>query len=79
MFFRGNVCFVPASSRFVRGSIRAVQVNCIVLSKGLYFLVAGHPLVGLVLLSKVPRSYSDTPHSVGLLRTSDQSVTETSA
>jgi len=35
-------------------------------------------LVDLGLLFKVDRSHSDTPHSVGLVWTSDQSVAETS-
>jgi hypothetical protein len=30
----------------------------------------------LGLLHEVPRPYSDTPHSVGLLRTSDQAIRE---
>jgi len=38
-----------------------------------------HPLVGQGLLTSVAsRSYSDTSQSVGLLRTSDQTVAETS-
>jgi len=35
-------------------------------------------VVGLGLLCEVPRPYSDTPHSVGLLWTSDQLVAQTS-
>jgi len=38
------------------------------------------PLVGQVLsIIKISRSHSDTPHSVGLLWTSDQSEAETCA
>ena len=40
--------------------------------------MARQPLVGLDLLCEVPRLYSDTPHWVGLLWTSDQPLTETS-
>jgi len=37
------------------------------------------PLVGQVLLTaEVPRSHSDTPHSVRLLWTSDRPVAQTS-
>ena len=36
------------------------------------------PLVGLDLLYEVSRSHSDTPHSVGILWTSDRPVAETS-
>jgi len=34
-------------------------------------------LVGLGLLYEVPRSHSDTPHTVGILWTSDRLVSET--
>ena len=41
--------------------------------------VAGQPLVGLdLLIVEVLRSHLHTPHSVGLLWTSDPPVTETS-
>jgi hypothetical protein len=41
--------------------------------------MARQPLGGLgLLIMKASRSYSDTPHSVGLLWTSDQLVAETS-
>jgi hypothetical protein len=43
------------------------------------FFIARHPYVGVCLLSvEVSRSYSDTPHSIGLFWTSDRSVAETS-
>ena len=35
-------------------------------------------VVGLGLLHEVPRSHSDTPHSVGLFWTSDRPVAQTS-
>jgi len=41
----------------------------------IYFMVQ-HPLMGLLII-KVSRSRSDTPHSVGLLLTSDRPVAET--
>ena len=45
----------------------------------IYFLsYLNSPPEGLGLLCEVPRSRSDTPQSVGLLWTSDQSVAETS-
>ena len=40
--------------------------------------MAGEPLVGRGLLVDVPLSHSDTPNSVGLLRTSDRPVAENS-
>jgi hypothetical protein len=41
--------------------------------------MAQQPLVGQgLLIIEASRSHSDTPHSVGLLWTSDQSVAETS-
>ena len=43
-----------------------------------FCFTARQPLVGHGLLIKGSRSYSDTPHSVGLLWTSDQTVAETS-
>jgi hypothetical protein len=45
----------------------------------IYFLTARQPLGGLgLLIIEASRSHSDTPHSVGLLWTSDQPVAETS-
>jgi len=43
------------------------------------FLMAQQPLLGLGLLCEIPRSHSDTPHSVELLWTSDRSVAEISS
>jgi len=44
----------------------------------IYFMVQ-HPLMGQgLLIIKSSRSRSDTPHSVGLLLTSDRPVAETS-
>jgi len=43
----------------------------------LYFYSSA-AVVGLGLLHEVPRSHSDTPHSVGLLSTSDRHVAQTS-
>jgi hypothetical protein len=43
----------------------------------LFFLIARHPLVGLLII-KASRSHSDTPHIVGLLWMSDQNIAETS-
>jgi len=41
------------------------------------FFYSSTALVGPGLLCEVPRSYSDTPHSVGLLWTSDRPLAET--
>ena len=43
-----------------------------------FLSMAQQPLVGQDLIIKASRSHSDTPHSVGLLWTSDQPVAETS-
>jgi hypothetical protein len=43
----------------------------------IYFFHGLADLVGLELLYEFSRLHSDTPHSVGLLWTSDQSDTET--
>jgi hypothetical protein len=44
-----------------------------------FFFLAQQPLVGQgLLIIEASRSYSDTPHSVGLLWTSDQSDADTS-
>ena len=48
--------------------------------KGIFFLMAQQPLVGQgLLIIEASRSYSDTPHSVGLLWTSDQPDAQTSS
>jgi hypothetical protein len=53
-------------------SLQLQWVNCI-------FFMARQPLVDLGLLNiEASRSHSDTPHSVGLLWTSDQPDAETS-
>ena len=45
-----------------------------------FFPMALEPLVGQGLyITEASRSHSDTPHSVGILWTSDQPVAETSA
>jgi hypothetical protein len=44
----------------------------------IFFFMAQHPLMGQGLIIEVSRSHSDTPHSVGLLWTSDQLDAETS-
>jgi len=43
-----------------------------------FFVIAQQPPVGEGRLIEASQSYSDTPHSVGLLWTSDQPVAETS-
>jgi len=45
----------------------------------IYFFIPLQPLVGhSLLIIEASRSHSDTPHSVGLLWTSDQPVAQTS-
>jgi hypothetical protein len=59
-----------------------IGFTCVLITRPIslsYFDHGSRALVGLgFLILQVPRSYSDTPHSVGLLWTSDRPVTGTS-
>jgi hypothetical protein len=54
------------------------QIGIYICKICIFGLVVPQPLVGQDLLFEVPRSDSDTQHSVGLLLTNDQSDTKTS-
>ena len=51
---------------------------CVYVKIIVFVLYSSTAPVGLDLLYEVPRSHSDTPHSVGLLWTSDQPDAQTS-
>jgi len=59
---------------------RPANITCVFVAYVSVFFVHGSTaLVGLdLLIVEVPRSHSDTPHSVGLPSTSDQSDADTS-
>jgi hypothetical protein len=64
--------------RYTYSSRAQCKEWCLTLIGWFFVLMSPQPPVGLNLLHEVPRSHSHTPHSVGLLWTSDRPFTETS-
>jgi len=59
------------------GNVRVIHPREIIMFPIFVSLWNNSPMVGWGLFIKASRSYSDTPHLLGLLWTSDQSVPET--
>jgi len=80
-FFGNETCLAVriTASHMRRNFITIISLTVQKLQLDIHFIHSSTASAGLTLLSKVPRSLSDTPHLVELLWTSDKFVAETSS